>query len=179
MPFLSSPSLNCIDFWTTICDRRRSLHEIRWNEFHGELRTVIAEPPWCVSPCWPYVLLQFARGGDLQPLGLKQRYPASFYGSWCVNAIMPTSQSGWIRWNIGTKTFFRACYYYYYYFFFLREIGKRLTTISDDQRETSFLLQRISVTLQRYNAIAFRYSFQEVFGLTDWGLKGSVVAVLK
>ena len=50
---------------------------------------------------------------------------------------------------------------------FLREIGKRLTTISGDPRETSFLLQRISVTLQRYNAVAFRGSFQEVSGLTD------------
>ena len=48
---------------------------------------------------------------------------------------------------------------------FLREIGKRLTTISGDPRETSFLLQRISVTLQRYNAVAFRGSFQEVSGL--------------
>ena len=50
---------------------------------------------------------------------------------------------------------------------FLREIGKRLTTISGDPRKTSFLLQRISVTLQRYNAIAFRGSFQEVSRLTD------------
>ena len=58
---------------------------------------------------------------------------------------------------------------------FLREIGKRLTTILGDPRETSFLLQRISVTLQRYNAIAFPGSFHEVSGLTDWGLKGRVV----
>ena len=39
---------------------------------------------------------------------------------------------------------------------FLKEIGKRLTTISGDPRETSFLPQRISVTIQRYNAVAFR-----------------------
>ena len=45
---------------------------------------------------------------------------------------------------------------------FLREIGKRLTTISGDIRETSFLFQRISVTLQRYNAVAFRGSFRRV-----------------
>ena len=50
---------------------------------------------------------------------------------------------------------------------FLREIGKRLTTISGDPRETSFLLQRISVTLQRYNAVAFRGSFQEGSGIND------------
>ena len=39
---------------------------------------------------------------------------------------------------------------------YLRKIGKRLTTISGYPHETSFLLQRISVTLQRYNAVAFR-----------------------
>ena len=100
--------------------------------------------------------------------------------------------------HVSASSDFMACkinvyyYYYYYYYFvaiaveslgpinkngsiFLREIGKRLTTISGDPRETSFLLQRISVTLQCYNAIAFRGSFQEVSGLTDWGLKGSVV----
>ena len=57
------------------------------------------------------------------------------------------------------------------------EIGRCLTTISGDPRETSFLLQSISVTLQRYNAVAFRSSFQEGSGLTDWGLNGSVVLV--
>ena len=34
---------------------------------------------------------------------------------------------------------------------FLLEIGRRLSSISGDSRETSFLLQRVSVTLQRYN----------------------------
>ena len=33
---------------------------------------------------------------------------------------------------------------------FLLEIGRRLSSISGDPRETSFLLQRVSVTLQRY-----------------------------
>ena len=45
---------------------------------------------------------------------------------------------------------------------FLLEIGRRLSSISGDPRETSFLLQRVSVTLQRYNAIAFRGSFKEL-----------------
>ena len=47
---------------------------------------------------------------------------------------------------------------------FLLEIGRRLSSISGDPRETSFLLQRVSVTLQRYNAIAFRGSFKELGG---------------
>ena len=38
---------------------------------------------------------------------------------------------------------------------FLQELGRRLRTISDDPRESAFLLQRISITLQRFNAIAF------------------------
>ena len=45
---------------------------------------------------------------------------------------------------------------------FLLEIGRRLSSISGDPRETSFLLQMVSVTLQRYNAIAFRGSFKEL-----------------
>ena len=42
---------------------------------------------------------------------------------------------------------------------FLQELGRHLITISDDPRESAFLLQRISVTLQRFNAIAFSDTF--------------------
>ena len=42
---------------------------------------------------------------------------------------------------------------------FLRELGGRLSTVSRDPRETSFLFQRVSVCMQRANAIAFRGSF--------------------
>ena len=38
---------------------------------------------------------------------------------------------------------------------FLQELGHRLAAISDDNRQTSFLFQRISITLQRFNAITF------------------------
>ena len=38
---------------------------------------------------------------------------------------------------------------------FLQELGCRLAAISDDNRQTSFLFQRISITLQRFNAITF------------------------
>ena len=37
---------------------------------------------------------------------------------------------------------------------FLQELGRRLRTIGDDHRESAFLLQRISITVQRFNAIA-------------------------
>ena len=36
---------------------------------------------------------------------------------------------------------------------FLQELGRRLAAISDNNRQTSFLFQRISITLQRFNAI--------------------------
>ena len=39
---------------------------------------------------------------------------------------------------------------------FLVEISNRLATISGDARETSFLFQRVSVLIQRFNQIAFR-----------------------
>ena len=38
---------------------------------------------------------------------------------------------------------------------FLNDLGRRLSLISDDARETSNLFQRVSVLIQRYNAVAF------------------------
>jgi len=42
---------------------------------------------------------------------------------------------------------------------FLEELGRRMTVATGDPRECSFLLQRISIIIQRCNAIAFRGSF--------------------
>ena len=42
---------------------------------------------------------------------------------------------------------------------FLQELGHRLAAISDDNRQTSFLFQRISITQQRFNAITFADTF--------------------
>ena len=42
---------------------------------------------------------------------------------------------------------------------FLVEFSNRLTAISGDARETSFLFQRVSVLIQRFNQIAFRGTF--------------------
>jgi len=44
---------------------------------------------------------------------------------------------------------------------FLNDLGRRLSLVSDDARETSHLFQRVSVLIQRYNAVAFRGSFIE------------------
>lgn len=38
-------------------------------------------------------------------------------------------------------------------------IGKRISQVSGDPRETSFLFQRISICLQRYNSLSLRSSF--------------------
>ena len=42
---------------------------------------------------------------------------------------------------------------------FLQELGRSLRTINDDPRDSAFLRQRISITLQRFNAIAFSDTF--------------------
>ena len=42
---------------------------------------------------------------------------------------------------------------------FLQQLGHRLVAISDDNRQTSFLFQRISIMLQRFNAITFADTF--------------------
>ena len=42
---------------------------------------------------------------------------------------------------------------------FLSELGRHLSTISDDPRESFFLFQRISFLIQRFNEVAFRGTF--------------------
>src|SRR6218665_2527303 len=44
---------------------------------------------------------------------------------------------------------------------FLRDLGRKLTTSTGDKRETCFLLQRLSVTIQRVNSVAFRGTLPE------------------
>ena len=41
----------------------------------------------------------------------------------------------------------------------LTELGRRMTECTGDARETQHLLQRISVTIQRFNSILYRSSF--------------------
>jgi len=43
---------------------------------------------------------------------------------------------------------------------FLAELGRRISSVSGDSRETSFLFQRLSVCVQRFNAVAFSLSFE-------------------
>jgi len=47
---------------------------------------------------------------------------------------------------------------------FISELGRRISSCTDDPRETSFLFQRLSVAVQRFNAVSFTYSF----GLTQF-----------
>ena len=42
---------------------------------------------------------------------------------------------------------------------FLSSLGHRLSLVSDDPRETSFLFQRLSVSIQRFNSVCFCNSF--------------------
>jgi len=45
---------------------------------------------------------------------------------------------------------------------FLTEIGRRSSLINDDTRETSFLFQRISVAVQRFNSLLLKGSFTQI-----------------
>ena len=44
---------------------------------------------------------------------------------------------------------------------FIVELGRRLSVATGDPREPTFLFQRLSILIQRYNAVAFRGSFIE------------------
>ena len=48
---------------------------------------------------------------------------------------------------------------------FFNILGRRLTARSGDARETVFLFQRLSLTIQRFNAVCFQGSFNST--LTD------------
>jgi len=41
----------------------------------------------------------------------------------------------------------------------VQEIGRRITLVSEDSRETVFLFQRLSIALQRGNAVSFLSTF--------------------
>jgi hypothetical protein len=43
---------------------------------------------------------------------------------------------------------------------FISELGHRISASTEDPRETCFLFQRLSVTIQRFNAVCFAYSFE-------------------
>ena len=42
---------------------------------------------------------------------------------------------------------------------FLKDLGKRISAVTRDEREGAFLFQRLSITLQRFNNVCFRGSF--------------------
>ena len=42
---------------------------------------------------------------------------------------------------------------------FLGDLGRRITQVTDDIRESAFLFQRLSVLIQRYNAVATQGTF--------------------
>src|SRR5271155_809314 len=41
----------------------------------------------------------------------------------------------------------------------IQDLGKRMSAVTGDERETAFLSQRLSVLIQRFNSISFRGSF--------------------
>ena len=48
---------------------------------------------------------------------------------------------------------------------FLKDLGRRISAQSGDERESAFLFQRLSVVIQRFNAILLHNSFE---GQTTW-----------
>jgi len=42
---------------------------------------------------------------------------------------------------------------------FLSDLGRRITQVSTDQREGAFLFQRLSVLIQRFNAVECAWHF--------------------
>ena len=62
-----------------------------------------------------------------------------------THLVIPVSLETFGAWNIESLDF-------------IRELGRRASQATGDQRETAFLLQRISVAVQRGNAAAVRGS---------------------
>lgn len=51
---------------------------------------------------------------------------------------------------------------------FLSELGRRISSVSGDERGTRFLFQRLSICLQRHNAITLRWLRNLGQGLIFW-----------
>ena len=47
----------------------------------------------------------------------------------------------------------------------LKDLGRKISSVSGDDREGHFLFQRLSVILQRYNAIMLHESFDQSDGM--------------
>jgi len=56
---------------------------------------------------------------------------------------------------------------------FLAELGRKISDVSGDDRESSYLFQRISVLIQRYNAILLHESFTDENRPDHWPLQSS------
>ena len=54
---------------------------------------------------------------------------------------------------------------------FLAELGRKISDVSGDDRESSYLFQRISVLIQRYNAILLHKSFTDENRPDHWPLE--------
>ena len=52
---------------------------------------------------------------------------------------------------------------------FLSELGRRITTATSEVRETSYLNQRISVALQRFNTMYIYNTFRDILNVDDSG----------
>ena len=50
---------------------------------------------------------------------------------------------------------------------FVSAVGRKISNLSGDRRETSFLFQRLSVILQRYNSILYRDTFHSSLSIPD------------
>jgi len=71
-----------------------------------------------------------------------------------MRALLPpmrSSQSLWNRWVPWDMRPVNLC--------LIWDGRRRLSVITDDARETSQLFQRVSILIQRYNAVASRDSF--------------------
>ena len=44
---------------------------------------------------------------------------------------------------------------------FLSELGRRISVVTGDMRETTILFQRLSMAIQRFNCILFKSSFKD------------------
>jgi len=51
---------------------------------------------------------------------------------------------------------------------FLSDLGRRISQVSDDHRESAFLFQRLSVLIQRFNAVAIQGTFSHTTTEDEW-----------
>ena len=106
---------------------------------HGMLQSL---PRW-QTPTFRPLHPQLASAAEMAASRKQAKYTPHCLGRTCSSRLL---WKLWAHQRIGCE--------------FLNDLGHRITSVSNDDKEAQFLFQRLSIALQRFNAILLHESFE-------------------